>query len=149
MKEIFNSICNTRVSIFRAVCALQRFLLSESSSISKTRRKDGWGKLYRLWKYYKICLLKMWCICLQWKLKMFCSSIWKLSWLEGMYKNCCVLNAIRRNTLQIINKKVHQTRKKTKKWREHQMMLNLLFTASRFHEHRKIWSPKFGQNLNI
>ena len=38
MKEIFNSICNARASIFRAICALQRLLFSESSSISKTRR---------------------------------------------------------------------------------------------------------------
>ena len=57
MKEHFISICNTRLSIFRATCALQRLLFSESSSISTTRRKDGWGKLCGLWKYYKICLL--------------------------------------------------------------------------------------------
>ena len=65
MKEIFDSICNARVSIFRAICALQRLLFSELSSISKTRRKDSWEKLCGLWKYYKMCLLKMWCICLQ------------------------------------------------------------------------------------
>ena len=41
------------------------------------------------------------------------------------------LNAIRRNTLQIINNKNHQKRKKAKKWREDQMMLNPLFTALR------------------
>ena len=57
----FNLQCK---SIFRAICTLQRLLLSESS-IYKTRHKDGWEKLCGLWKYYKICLLKMWCICLQ------------------------------------------------------------------------------------
>ena len=39
------------------------------------------------------------------------------------------LHGIRRNTLQIINNKIHQKRNKIKKWWEHQkMILNLLFT---------------------
>ena len=30
---------------------------SESLSISKTRHNDGWGKMFRLWKYYEIVYL--------------------------------------------------------------------------------------------
>ena len=47
----------------------------------------------------------------------------------NVQKLLCVVNAIRKNTLQNINNKIHQKRKKTKKCQEHQMMLNSLFTA--------------------
>ena len=55
---------------------------------------------------------------------------------RNVQKFLCVLNAMRRNTLQIINNKIHQKRKKTKKWWKHHMRLNS-------------WSPKFRQKLNI
>ena len=55
---------------------------------------------------------------------------------RNVQKFLCVLNAMRRNTLQIINNKIHQKRKKTKKWWKHHMKLNS-------------WSPKFRQKLNI
>ena len=56
-KDIFNYICNARVAIFQAICALQMLSFSESLSISKTRHNDGWGKMFRLWKYYEIVYL--------------------------------------------------------------------------------------------
>ena len=105
MKEIFNSIYNARVSILWATGALQRFLFSKSLSISKTRHKDGWDKLCGLWKYYKTCLLKT------------CNSITLFG--RNVQKLLCVLNAIRRNILQIINNMIHQKRKKVKKWWKH------------------------------
>ena len=48
---------------------------------------------------------------------------------RNVQKLLCVLNAIRRKMLQIINKKIHENRKKMKKWQAYHMMLKSLFTA--------------------
>ena len=67
---------------------------------------------------------------------------------RNVQKLFCVLNAIRRNTLQTINNKIHQKKKKMKKRRD-DVKLVVHRALSGFQEYRQIWSPKSGQKLNI
>lgn len=134
MKDIFNSIYTARASIFRTISTLQRLRFSESSSISKTRRKDG----------------------IVWVLKILQNMFAK----NGVHLTAIEVQNIQFQHLKIIlfgrntqkvglcftcYKKEHAT-----DYQQQDDVELVIHCSSRgFHEYQRIWQPTLGQKMNI